>query len=363
VAGELNARSQTAETGVDGVRFFDAHCDTILEVVEEGRHFQTGPGLHVTLPDLRAAGVCAQVFACFVLEARDPGRAYEHAVELVDAVHGLCVAHSSELRLARAAEDVAAACTADGPTAVILSLEGADPLQGDAEVLRDFHCRGVRLLTLAWDDNVFCGTSFGSGAGLSAEGEHLVALCEELGVMVDVSHASDAAFWDVCRVATKPFVASHSDCRALCDVGRNLTDEMIRALAERGGVMGINLASGFLSQEFADAEKGSREAFWAAVRSGEKNFDDAHEEASRASCGLPRPPLDVIAAHVLHAINVGGEDCVGLGGDLDGIDSMPAGVDGVGDYPRIADLLLRHDLTESQVEKVCYRNFARVLGG
>jgi membrane dipeptidase len=343
------------------MRFFDAHCDTILKVVEEGRDFQAGPGLHITLPNLRAAGVCAQVFACFVLESRSPGHAREHALELIDAVHGLCAAHPTELRLALAAEDIAHGCAGCGPTAVILSLEGADPLEGDADTLRNFHARGVRLLTLAWDDNVFCGAAFGTGAGLSRQGEELVALCEELGVMVDVSHASDAAFWDVCRVATKPFVASHSDCRALCDVGRNLGDDMIRALAERGGVMGINLASGFLSQQFADAETESREAFWAGLRSGEKSLDEAHAAEARATRGLPRPPLDVIAAHVLHAIGVGGEDCVGLGGDLDGIDSMPAGIEGVVDYPRIADLLRRSGLTEAQVEKVCYRNVARVL--
>ena len=344
------------------MRFFDAHCDTILKVVEEGRDFETSPQLHVTLRDLRAAGVYAQVFACFVLEARDPGRAYERAVELIDAVRGLCAAHPTELRLAGSVEDIAVACAAGGPTAVIISLEGADPLQGDVEALRDFHRRGVRLLTLAWDDNVFCGASFGSGAGLSAEGEELVGLCEELGVMVDVSHASDTAFWDICKVATKPFVASHSDCRALCDAGRNLTDEMIRALAERGGVMGINLASSFLSQEFADAERESREAFWTGVRSGERSFDEAHEEAARASLGLPRPPLEAIAAHVRHAVDVGGEECVGLGGDLDGIDSMPAGIEGIAGYPQIADLLRRGGLTEARVEKVCYRNFARVLG-
>ena len=297
-----------------------------------------------------------------MLEARDPGRAYERAVELIDAVRGLCAAHPTELRLAGSVEDIAVACAAGGPTAVIISLEGADPLQGDVEALRDFHRRGVRLLTLAWDDNVFCGASFGSGAGLSAEGEELVGLCEELGVMIDVSHASDTAFWDICKVATKPFVASHSDCRALCDAGRNLTDEMIRALAERGGVMGINLASSFLSQEFADAERESREAFWTGVRSGERSFDEAHEEAARASLGLPRPPLEAIAAHVRHAGDVGGEDCGGRGGDLDGIDSMPAGIEGIAGYPQIADLLRRGGLTEARVEKVCYRNFARVLG-
>ena len=343
------------------MRFFDAHCDTIIGIVEDGLDFQTGPGLHVTLPDLRTAGVCAQVFACFVLEARSPGRAREHAVELIDAVHGLCAAHPSELRLALTPGEVATAFAGQGPIAAVLSLEGADPLEGDVDALRHFHASGVRLLTLAWDDTVFCGAAFGSDAGLSRQGEELVALCEELGVMVDISHASDTAFWDVCRVATRPFVASHSDCRALCDVRRNLSDDMIRALAERGGVAGINLAAGFLSQKFADAEKESSATFLAAMHSGERSFDEAHKEEARAAQRLPKPPLEVIAAHVNHFVRVGGEDCVGLGGDLDGIGSMPAGIEGVADYPKIAELLLRSGLTEAQVEKVCYRNLARVM--
>ena len=346
--------------------FFDAHCDTILGVVEDGKDFSCGPGLHVTLEGIRSAGVCAQVFACFVLEARYPGRACEYAVELVDAVRGLCAAHPGDLVLAESPAAIAQVCAArhDGGrrSAVIVALEGADPLEGEVEALRDFQRRGVRLLTLAWDDNAFCGTTFGNGGGLSLKGEELVGLCGELGVMVDVSHASDAAFWDVCRVATRPFVASHSNCRCLCDAGRNLTDDMIRALAERGGVMGINLCSGFLSQSFRELEKESTEAFWRAVRSGEKSFDEAHDEASRAVDVLSRPPLELVTAHVRHAIAVGGEDCVGLGGDLDGIDSMPLGIEGVSDYPKIAQLLRESGLSEAQVEKVCCRNFARVFG-
>ena len=343
------------------MKFLDAHCDTIVKIVDEGAGFAAGPGLQVTLEGLRSAGVRVQVFACCVPEARDPGHTRERALELVAAVRTLC-ANQSSVVLAEHAGEAAGALGGDGPVSVIVSLEGADPLEGDAEALREFHRRGVRLLTLAWDDNPFCGSTYGDGVGLSAKGEELVQFCEELGVMVDVSPASDAAFSDVCRVATRPFVASHSDCRALCSAARNLTDEMIRALAERGGVMGINLASGFLSQSFHDQERGSTSSFWKQVRSGQKSFDEAGEEAARAVRKLPRPPLDLVAAHVRHAIMVGGEDCVGLGGDLDGIDSTPLGIEGVGDYPKIAALLLQAGLSEAQVEKVCWRNFARVLG-
>jgi membrane dipeptidase len=352
--------------------FFDAHCDTILKVVEEGFDIAAAAGSerapHVTLQGLRGARVRAQVFACFVLEARHPGHARDHAVRLVDAVRDLCTQHPEQLKLATDA-DALRRIGAGGrevepaPTAVILALEGADPLEGDPQALRAFRRAGVRLLTLAWDDNPFCGAVFGdSGAGLSDRGEELVGLCEQLGVMVDVSHATDAGFWDVCRVAGRPFVASHSDCRAVSAAPRNLTDEMIRALAERGGVMGINLEPGFLSEESRVLEEEATAGFWAAVRSGRKSFDEAGAEAAAAIRRLPRPPLAAVVAQVSHAIDVGGEDAVGLGGDLDGIDGTPLGIEGVHDYPRLAAALRSGGLSETQVEKVCWRNFARLFG-
>jgi len=364
-------------------RFADAHCDTILKVMEAPDAFVAGespgtqPGaggsgrLHVTLEGLRTAGVCAQVFACLVLERRYPGRARERGLEVVEAVRALCAAYPESLvpanRPAVLAEAAGAsfpeAAGTSGQIAVVIGLEGADPLEGEVEALGLFYQRGVRLLALAWDDNPFSGTTFGFGGGLTDKGRELVEYCEELGVMVDVSHASDTAFWDVCRTAQKPFVASHSNCRAVCAAPRNLTDEMIRALADRGGVMGINLASGFLAPASLEAEQEINRAFWDGVRTGRATFDEAGEAASRAEAALPRPPADWILAHVRHAIRVGGEEIVALGGDLDGVDNLPQGIDGVQDYPRIAELLLAGGLTSSQVDKVCHRNLLRVLMG
>ncbi len=348
------------------MRFFDAHCDTVVKALDDMSSFRSSPGFHVSLDGLRSAGVCAQVFACCVPELAHPGRARERGVELVEAVKDICTLYSADLVLADAVPRLAAAglCAdrgPDAPVAVIVSLEGADPLEGEVDALKDFSGMGVGLLTLAWDDNPFCGTVFGAGGGLSRKGEDLVQLCEELGVMVDVSHASDQAFADVCGVASRPFVASHSNCRSLCGSERNLTDQMIRALAERGGVMGINLNPGFLSQSSLDRERPARDAMWAAVRSGEKSVEEAFRERSRAVSTIPRPALAAVAAHVLHAMSVGGEDCVGLGGDLDGIESTPIGIEGVADYPRIAELLAAVGLTSAQVDKVCWGNFARVM--
>jgi len=192
---------------------------------------------------------------------------------------------------------------------------------------------------------------------LTVEGERLLGLCEELRVMVDVSHLSDAAFDDVCRMSTRPFVASHSNCRALCPSSRNLTNEMIRKLADRGGVMGLNLSTSFLSPRALDA--------WKDVKR-ELDGQSLHwRERERRSRGIapsvPRPPFDWIVKHILHAVDVGGEDVVGLGGDLDGVVHLPEGVDGVQDYPKIPHALREAGLTEAQVEKVCHGNFLRVF--
>ena len=217
----------------------------------------------------------------------------------------------------------------------------------------------MRLVIPAWDDNAFSGSSAGPGDGLTAEGFKLIELCQELGVMVDVSHASDAAFEQICRIVQGPFVASHSNCRALSPAPRNLTDAQIRALADRGGVMGINLAPDFLSPDYL--------ATWDAVMAPVRHADAATRQKLREAAGpqlraIPLPGLEWIARHVRHAIDIGGEACIGLGGDLDGISFMPAGINGVEDYPLIPEALAAAGLTEAQIEKVCWRNMARVFG-
>jgi membrane dipeptidase len=180
-------------------------------------------------------------------------------------------------------------------------------------------------------------------------------------VLVDVSHVSDRAFADICQMATRPFVASHSNCRSLCPNPRNLTDEMIREVALRGGVVGISVAPGFLSADFFREQRGISEEFFRSVATGEASVEEAGGRSSAAVARIPRPPLESLADHVTWAINVGGEDAVGLGGDLDGIDALPLGLEGVADYPRIAGLLSAAGLSTAQAEKVCYGNFARVF--
>jgi membrane dipeptidase len=335
---------------------FDAHCDTVLKVLDHGADFVRGEGeAHVTLPAMKDAGVRAQIFACFVLSERCPGQEAERAEAMIETLASMAEESAGELRVVQTRRDLDAAFDG-GPIAAILGLEGADPLEGRAERLRYFVDRGVRDLIFAWKDNPFSGTAFGEDTPLTAEGERLLGLAEELSVMVDVSHLSDRAFEDVCRMATRPFVASHSDCRALCPSLRNLTDPMIRQLADRGGVMGINLAPSFL-----DPEVHSRMTplFDAAQKPGVS--EEERTKLQERAMAIPRPSLDWVAQHVLHAIDIGGENCVGFGGDLDGITQTPEGIDGVADYRSFAPLLRDAGLSKRQIEKVCHRNFVRVF--
>ena len=339
------------------MRFFDTHCDTVLKVQAGSLDFQTGAGVgHISYPALKAAGSCAQIFACFVLSERFPNCERERAEELIAQIWEMAAGTQGRMRVALTGTELREAF-ADGPIAALIGLEGADPLQGCAEKLRHFYKLGVRALIPAWQDNSFSGTAFGENTRLTPEGEALIGLAEELGVVVDVSHLSDRAFEDVCATATRPFIASHSNCRAICPSPRNLTDAMIRALADHGGVMGVNLVPPFLvpdlHYEMEEYRKKLRES---GIQ--DKPFQEAMQKKYER---LLRPPLDWIVRHLQHAQKIGGEDVVGLGGDLDGSTLLPEGISGIADYPKIADDLDRAGFTTQQIEKICYKNFMRVF--
>jgi membrane dipeptidase len=337
--------------------FFDAHCDAPMKVVDLGVDFacESAP-MHVTLPALEEAGVRVQVFAsCAVYPDTPPDRIVERGVAMVDAVGAMAEASAGRMWVAATARDVREAMVG-GPIGALVALEGADSLEGRAENLRSLVERGVRSVIFAWKDNEFSGTAFGTNRGLSCEGERLLGLAEELRVMVDVSHLSDSAFDDVCARSSRPFIASHSNCRSLCPHLRNLTDAMIRTLADRGGVMGINLAPHFLDAAYS----GAMAALRRGTSPGPLSLAQKADLAARRAA-IPLPSFDLVAAHVLHAIKIGGEDVVGLGGDLDGIEQLPVGIETVADYPKIVSLLRAAGLSDRQIDKVSNANFLRVF--
>jgi membrane dipeptidase len=315
-----------------------------------------------------AAGHCVQVFAVFAPRSYYPDRDLRRYVEeAIAAMHDWESTSGGGFRIALTAAELASACSGDH-LAGLIGLEGADALDGKAENLAHLHELGLRLIIPAWDDNAFSGASTGSGGPLTTEGEKLIALAEQLHIMLDVSHLSDCAFGQACALATRPFIASHSNCRALSPTARNLTDAQIRAIADRGGAVGVNLAPDFLDPGYLSA--------WDAVMASAHHSaaqDVAQPETAaairqrmREAAGdrlraIPLPGIEWVARHVLHLIAVGGEDLPGLGGDLDGISFMPAGVTGVESYPAIAAALRAAGLTERQLDKVCHGNMLRVF--
>ncbi|MGE5602062.1 MAG: dipeptidase [Nitrososphaerales archaeon] len=343
------------------MKFFDTHCDTVLNARDSDFDFVNGADRgHVDLPRLVAADHCVQVFAVFAIRSYHPdadlaGVAHSY----IGTIDGWAADSGGRMCFARSADDLRGALAADEPKlAAIIGLEGADPLP-TAEALPDFLDLGVRLIIPAWDDNQYSGTVFGECGPLTAEGHKLVELARDMHVMLDVSHLSDAAFDEVyAHMKGRPFIASHSNCRSICPSLRDLTDAQIRALAGSGGVMGINLAPDFLDPDYHAAEA----AIMAPMAHADRPTRRKYREAMAAQfAAIPLPSLDRVAQHVLHAVNVGGEDCVGIGGDLDGTGALPAPMTGVESYPLIVDALVAAGLTERQVEKVCWRNMARAF--
>jgi membrane dipeptidase len=343
------------------MRFFDAHCDAVMHAYDGPFDFVNGEGRgHMDLPRLLEAGHRAQVFAIFAARSRYAPRDLRILAEgAIASIGHWAESSAGRMVVARTASDLRIALDAEAPAlAGIIGLEGADPLP-NAGALAEFFRLGVRLVIPAWDDNQFSGSSTGGGGPLTGEGHKLVDLARALRVMVDVSHLSDAAFEEVREhMQGRPFIASHSNCRSLCPAPRNLTDAQIKALAGCGGVMGINLAPDFLDPSYLAA--------WDAIMASVAHGDPAtrHERRTAASpqlAAIPRPSLDRVAEHVVHAMNVGGEECIGLGGDMDGISFTPERVTGVESYPLIVDVLVAAGLTERQVELVCWRNMARAF--
>lgn len=339
------------------MKLFDAHCDSIQPVMKGAHDFLTGLGCgQVSLPDLVSVESCGQVLACCVPHRRHSGREWERLLSMIATIEEIVAVSGGRLVLVRTAADLSAAC-GEGKVALFVALEGADPCSGDSRRVRVLRGLGVTSVMPAWCDNEFSGSAFGRNDPLTEEGEQLVERAQDEGIALDVSHLSDRAFWALCKLARRPFLASHSNCRALCPSPRNLDDSMIRAIADRGGVMGINLYSGFLDPVFyREHERPNRERIMCTDLDPEGH---ATERIQSELSSAPRPCLEWVVRHVRHAMRAGGEACVGLGGDLDGSPNLPRGIDRVGDYGRIIDALESGGLSSAQIEGVCFANFLR----
>jgi membrane dipeptidase len=326
----------------------------------------------IDIPRMKEGGLSAIFFSIWIPSKVTGPEAVKRALEQINAVRDQVQKHPKDIVLATTVADIRAAHK-KGQIAALMGVEGGHMINSDLATLRKFADLGVRYMTLThsgndeWADS---STDKPAHNGLTDFGKEVVREMNRLGMMVDISHVSDKTFADALEVSTAPMIASHSSCRALCDAPRNMTDAMMKALADKGGVVQINYHVGFLSQEFRDAEKadpkinaaigeavakrcGDNEA--CQLLEGDRLTREAVEQGK-----LPRVGYEKIIEHIDHAVKVAGVDHVGLGSDFDGA-NMPYGMEDATKLPYITEGLLNKGYSESDVRKILGENTLRVM--
>ena len=354
---------------------FDTHADTPQRLFFD--HFdlasRDAEGC-VDIPRLREGGVGAIFFALGVPVEITGGAATARAWNLLDAATKQVEIHSGDLVLATSSEGVRTA-RAGNKIAVLLGIEGGHAIDNDLAVLREFHARGARYMTLTHNAATDWADSSNDDPrhhGLTDFGKQVIREMNRLGMLVDISHVSDSTFYDVLETSRAPVIASHSCCRALCDAPRNLDDAMIRSLAARGGVIHITFHDAFLSQEYATAnrvlapendsrEQAAEDAF--GENEARKLIEGQRwsDESIRAG-KLPQVSWEKIVDHIDHAVSVAGADHVGVGSDFDGA-FMPSGMEDAAKLPLLTEGLLQRGYGEPDIRKILGENTLRVMDG
>ena len=351
----------------------DTHDDTTQRFFDPGFDLGARNALgSIDIPRMKEGGFGAIFFSIWIPSKITGPEAVKRALSQFDAVHEQVRKHSNDLILVTTAEGIREAHK-QGKIAALIGVEGGHMIASDLAVLRRYASLGARYMTLThsgnaeWADS---STAKSEHNGLSKFGKDVVREMNRLGMIVDVSHVSDKTFADVLEVSKAPVFASHSDCRAICDAPRNMTDDMIRALAAKGGVIQINYHVGFLSQEFRNAEKSHPEWDKAIALEVQKRCGDRQGcqliEGDRVTReyvlrgDLPRVEWTKIIEHIDHAVKVAGIDHVGLGSDFDGA-NMPFGMQDISKLPQITNALLEKGYSEGDVKKILGENTLRVM--
>lgn len=345
---------------------FDAHVDSLQRMLDLGQDLGVrGPG-HLDLVRGREGGLGSVVLVCWVDPSYLPDGCFDRAAALLETAHGLARRHPDRIALVRDGEELAGA-RRDGLVAGIPGIEGGHAIESSLDKLAWFHGRGLRMMTLVWNNHLpwirSCQEGAGPGipAGLSDFGRDVVRSMNELGMVVDLSHAGVRSFYDALEASERPVVASHSGCAALHAHPRNLDDDQLRALALHGGVVGIVFHPGFLDADARAEETRVRntKAYTGIQAQDEtERFLRQCEVMERDAAPLPAERL---VDHVLHAVEVAGIEHVGIGSDFDGIQRGPEWLGNASCYGVLAELLLRRGLTVDETRLVLGANMERVF--
>ena len=348
----------------------DSHCDTpsqLIRLRDPGADNRYG---HVDFPKLRRGGIDASFFALYTSKDLSPDEATRHALEMTAAVYDAVEAHPGQVAMAYGVDDMLRNKD-NGLISILLGMENGAPVQQSLALLRMFYRMGVRYMTLTHNGDNAIADSAAEGRtwhGLSPFGRDVIAEMNRIGMLIDVAHVSDKTFYDCIRLSKVPVVSTHSCCRALCAHRRNMTDDMLRALAGNGGVIQINFYPCFLDDGFSRVleesglgdEGDQLEAAFIADPSDPQRVAAWHAVQDKL-LALERPSYKRVVDHIDHAVRIAGIDHVGIGSDFDGIVVPPAGLEDVSKIGVIFEEMRRRGYSPSDIEKVAGGNFLRVM--
>ncbi len=350
----------------------DAHSDTTWRFMHEEWDFTARhDDGHMDLPRMRQGGIDAQFFA--VCKARSHAQGdtdlLKQALDMIDGVHCAVHRYPDDLALATTAAEVRAAADT-GKIAAVIAIEGGYLIEDDLRLLRTYHRLGARSMTLthgfhtSWADSAGIGVPLEpKHGGLTDFGRDVIQEMNRLGMMVDVSHVAESTLRDALEVSSAPLLASHSGCRALADHPRNITDEMIQAMAEQGGVIHIVFFPLFIDPEKARMVRDLRPQIEKVQEELKDDPDRLREERRRLHQRITETPspASLIVDHIEHVIQLVGDDHVGLGADWDGVSFLPEGMEDCSKLPFVTLELLRRGHTASTIKKVLGENTLRLM--
>jgi membrane dipeptidase len=364
----------------------DGHADTAQRFLDEGFDLAASrDGGDLNFDSIREGNLAAEFFAIFVEPERFRDQYAHRALELIDALKRQIVRHSDQVVFVSAADGILAAHR-EHKLAALMGIEGGHAIEGSLALLRAYYELGARYMTLTWSNsNGWADSSSDfddpdvphTKDGLSEFGEQVVREMNRLGMMVDISHVSDRTFERVLGVSRAPVIASHSSARTLCNSPRNLTDDMIGAVAEsggpqsQGGLVMVNFYSAFLSQQYLDAWKVVEPVTDRAVQTMKDEakaagrlapWDEIRRLRLTYANRIPRPPFSLVVDHIDWIAKIGGVDHVGIGSDFDGVGSqLPEGMDSPSDLPKITAALMARGYTGEDLHKILGGNLLRVF--
>ncbi len=356
------------------MKIIDLHCDTITEIQAGINLLEENPSGQINIQRLKDGNVGVQLFACFVSSVLPKNRPWKEVEELINLTFITCDLFKEHLEFVETSQEIESVLKSD-KIGIMIAVENGYVIENRLLNLEKLRTLGTRYLTITHSKNLDWAASSGEKkcdfSGLTNFGRKVVNAMNEMGMIIDVSHVHESTFWDIAKISRRPFIASHSNASAICKIPRNLTDDQIKAIANSGGMVGINFFSGFLDESYHSK---------LVLRCGDlfnlldeielKYMNDPvkrHAAMNEFYLELSKRMDDIkvgiekIADHIEHIVNLVGDDYVGFGSDFDGIPTLPVEISGCDGYRQIIKVLQQRGFSNESLNKITHNNFIRVL--